>query len=112
MGQKSSKSVSYQPLQENKFAAREAATNPADAQPAKQLNQTHPSTNSLWNNPDPIRYMNGQTINRPVAKIETRLIPSEEGTPDDTLYQHLSAEGIPVFYYLRKNALFLFDPGC
>lgn len=61
---------------------------------------------------DPIRYLNHQTINRPISKIEFRLISSEEGMPDDTLYQHLSAEGMPVFYSRNIRTSVCFDNKC
>lgn len=61
---------------------------------------------------DPIKYVNIQTINRPVTEIESRLIPSEDDMPDDTLYQHLSSGGIPVYYTQNIKTSVCFDNKC
>lgn len=60
----------------------------------------------------PIKYLNSQTINHPIAKVETRLIPSEEGESDDTLFQHLSADDMPVFYTQNIQTSVCFDNKC
>lgn len=62
---------------------------------------------------EPIKYLNDQTINIPIAKTESRLIPNaEEGMPDDTLFQHLSSEGMPVLYSQYVQTGVCFDNKC
>lgn len=69
--------------------------------------------NKHESNVEPIRYINDQTINLPIVKIESRIIPSaDEDMPEDTLFQHLSAGDIPVFYSQNVETGVCFDNKC
>ncbi|RNL82495.1 hypothetical protein ED312_17000 [Sinomicrobium pectinilyticum] len=61
---------------------------------------------------DPIRYFRKQTINRPIAGVKARTVSLEEEMPNDSLFQHLSADGVPVYYTREVKTAVCFDNKC
>lgn len=61
---------------------------------------------------DRIRYVNDRTLDLPVARVEKAVIDIDDEISLDTLYQHLSGSGYPVYYSRNVRTNVCFDGKC